>query len=262
MDHYLFKIKQGIKTDDALRRLQELGLQEIYIIEDEELKEVLIGGYSSQKITSDLGSLVSEKNTIDWENQWSSFAQNFENGHAHIDLSQFGANTHLILAPGEGFGDLSHPTTFLMLKMMKNQVHEQTVLDLGTGSGILSLAAIFLGSRFAVGIDIDSKAVSHAKKNAKLNLLKSKTSFRKTIPKTLSENNVCLMNMLPHEQQMVRPERINPYAKLWIISGVLEEHKTSYLAQTASWGWEIVEEHHRLGWMGWVFQPKKLSQSL
>ncbi len=196
---------------------------------------------------------IPQSPTIDWEKQWSSFAHNFKNGHAHIDLSEFGVNRHLLLSPGEGFGDLSHPTTYLMLKMMQNHVRGKNILDIGTGSGILSLAAIFLGAHNAVGIDIDPKAVTHAKTNAKLNSLQSKTTFQRTIPKTLAPQTICLMNMLPHEQHMIHPERLNPHAQQWIVSGILMEYKTSYLSQAAFWGWKIIEEHHHLGWAGFVF---------
>ncbi len=254
MNHYLFKIKEN--TTDALKALQDKGLQEIYIIEDEETKEILIGGSSSQVITYEEAMEVSQNHSIDWAKQWESFAQNFHDGHAHIDLSEFGANQRLLLTPGEGFGDLSHPTTYLMLKMMKEKVQGKTILDIGTGSGILSLASLFLGAKSAIGVDIDPKAISHAKQNSKLNSLDSKTTFRKTIPKVLSKSTIALMNMLPHEQKMIPITKLNPKVQSWIVSGVLEEKREEYLTQTASLGWEIIEEHHHLGWMGWIFKNR------
>ena len=86
-----------------------------------------------------------KKFTVNWEEQWALFAESSFDGKAHIDLSQFGGASTLLLLPGPGFGDLSHPTTYLMLKMMQNRVQNLPVLDIGTGSGILALAALSLG---------------------------------------------------------------------------------------------------------------------
>ncbi len=80
----------------------------------------------------------------------------------------------LLLKPGPGFGDLSHPTTSLMLKLMKLNLASMqagAVLDVGSGSGILALAASLLGSGDVAGIDIDREANRHARKNARLNCL-------------------------------------------------------------------------------------------
>ncbi len=140
--------------------------------------------------------------------------------------------------------------------MMKGRVANQTVVDIGTGSGILTLAAVLLGANLGVGIDIDPEAILHAKKNAKLNRLTSQTKFSKILPKTLQADSIFLMNMISSEQKEVNPSRLNPFAKLWIVSGMLETQKKEYLKQVSSIGWIPMEEHCRLGWMGYVFSTQ------
>lgn len=84
----------------------------------------------------------------------------------------YDANGRIILniEPGLAFGTGSHPTTRLCLEMLEEYVNdESTVLDIGCGSGILSIAALLLGAKSAFGTDIDELAVKTAIENAKKN---------------------------------------------------------------------------------------------
>jgi len=185
---------------------------------------------------------------INWEEQWASFAEGYHNGKAHIDLSRFGGTSILQLLPGPGFGDLSHPTTSLMLQLMQGKVEGRSVLDVGCGSGILSLAALLLQARLAVGIDIDSDAIVHANKNLKLNNLKA--HFSLSFPR--KKFDIALMNMISSEQQVVMKQTID--ADLWITSGVLVKQRDEYLALTKSWGWTFLEEARQEDWLGMIFR--------
>ncbi len=77
---------------------------------------------------------------------------------------------NIILDPGAAFGTGSHPTTRLCLQWLEENVAPgKTVLDYGTGSGILAIAAMMLGATEAYGVDIDAAAVATAKHNANQN---------------------------------------------------------------------------------------------
>ncbi len=77
---------------------------------------------------------------------------------------------NLVLDPGLAFGTGSHPSTRLCLEWLERTVAGgETVLDYGCGSGILAIAALKLGARRAVGVDIDASAVSAARANAERN---------------------------------------------------------------------------------------------
>lgn len=74
------------------------------------------------------------------------------------------------LDPGRAFGTGSHPTTSLCLKLMEENIKEgDSVIDVGTGSGILMIAADRLGASEVYGTDIDELAVESAKENLELN---------------------------------------------------------------------------------------------
>ena len=77
---------------------------------------------------------------------------------------------NLVLDPGLAFGTGSHPTTRLCLQWLERSIAGgETVLDYGCGSGILAIAALKLGARRAVGVDIDPDAVATARANARRN---------------------------------------------------------------------------------------------
>lgn len=81
--------------------------------------------------------------------------------------------------PGMAFGTGTHPTTQLCLELLEKDIDDRpptrdqpsSVIDVGCGSGILSIAAIKLGAKAALGVDIDSDSIKNARENAKINHL-------------------------------------------------------------------------------------------
>jgi len=77
---------------------------------------------------------------------------------------------NLALDPGLAFGTGSHPTTRLCLQWLEKNIHgAESVLDYGCGSGILAIAAMKLGAKQAIGIDIDPQAIGASRQNAEQN---------------------------------------------------------------------------------------------
>lgn len=77
---------------------------------------------------------------------------------------------NLLLDPGLAFGTGTHPTTALCLKYLDQEVTgEELVVDFGCGSGILGIAALLLGAKEMIGIDIDPQALTATKDNAQRN---------------------------------------------------------------------------------------------
>jgi ribosomal protein L11 methyltransferase len=76
----------------------------------------------------------------------------------------------LVIDPKRAFGSGSHATTQLLIEMLEERaLNSLRLLDLGTGSGILAMAALRMGASSALGIDIDPNAIECAKENAALN---------------------------------------------------------------------------------------------
>ncbi|MFL2983179.1 MAG: 50S ribosomal protein L11 methyltransferase [Candidatus Neomarinimicrobiota bacterium] len=77
---------------------------------------------------------------------------------------------NIIIEPGSGFGVGSHPTTQLCLQWLESNIYNaESLLDYGSGSGILSIAAKKLGLEQVVGIEIDSRAIVNSNNNCLLN---------------------------------------------------------------------------------------------
>lgn len=112
----------------------------------------------------------------DWENNWKQFYKPMEIGDRLIVIPEWESTgvpegrVALRLNPGLTFGTGSHATTRLCLTALEKHITGgQTVLDLGCGSGILSIAALLLGADHAVACDIDEKCMDVAYENAALN---------------------------------------------------------------------------------------------
>ena len=87
--------------------------------------------------------------------------------------------TVIVIEPSMGFGTGHHATTRMCLRLLSEiDVSDQTVLDLGTGSGVLSMAAALSGARRVVGIDVDRDAIGSAEASARLNTLPDTITFQ------------------------------------------------------------------------------------
>lgn len=194
--------------------------------------------------------------SIDWQSQWEAHALNFREGHLHLDLSGWGFATLIRLKAGPGFGDMSHPTTRLMLNMMHPHVLRQTVIDIGSGSGILTFAALGMGAEHATGIEIDPEAITHAQESACLNPRGAEAIF--VAPEAFTppgKKSIVLMNMIRTEQKIAWESvpSLHQEVKKVIISGILQEERELYLEQARGWGWVLHEEQELNGWLGFYF---------
>ena len=111
---------------------------------------------------------------------------------------------NLRLDPGRAFGTGSHPTTILCLLWLQQYVRGgETVLDYGTGSGILAIAAMKLGAARAVGVDIDRSAVLVARENAERNGVKCE--FRLNKAPSRMQADLLVANILANPLRALAP---------------------------------------------------------
>lgn len=160
---------------------------------DEELQQKLQGlsrvklylDSADEKGLSRLKALAEEKNLsltvetlpeTDWENSWQEHYPAVEVGRNLIVLPYWMAGSDesgrlpVILDPGLTFGTGAHPSTQMVMEAMEERVTPGShCLDLGSGSGILSITALRLGAKSATGVDIDPKAEDIARENAAYN---------------------------------------------------------------------------------------------
>ena len=175
---------------DILPELEDDGKARIFFYEDMDtspLEESVMLEQVRQAIKElgefvDLGDVVIKEEITDekdWINKWKEYFKPFEIDGILIKPSWENVdniNDYQIvveLDPGTAFGTGLHETTRLCIRQLKKYVKEDSVvLDVGCGSGILTIIAKKLGADYCFGIDIDKEAVEASKENALKNGIK------------------------------------------------------------------------------------------
>lgn len=220
----------------------------------------------------DLGRLFIEKrdlNDEDWANNWKQYFKPFEVLDKIIikpSWESYDGETKykiiLEIDPGMSFGTGQHHTTRLCLEqMIKHVDDDMNVLDLGCGSGILSIGAILLGAKKCVGIDIDEYAVRIAMENALLNninedkfkaLQRDVTKDEKIFEEIgANEYDLIVVNIIA-QVIMGMSYTFPSFLKkggLVIASGIIKKYLQEVLDKFKSLGFEIVEINESEEWV-------------
>jgi ribosomal protein L11 methyltransferase len=162
----------------AFDRLVELGALDAEVLEDDRLAALMPNRVRPQEVAHALGVehlTVSPASGRDAGSVWVLRLRPFRVGRLRIVPAGAAAETgDLQLTDSGAFGTGLHPTTRLCLEILEELVetdHPLSMLDVGTGSGILALGALLLGVPRATGIDIDAGALEAAAENARVNRL-------------------------------------------------------------------------------------------
>lgn len=158
--------------DEFQKKLEGLSRIKLYLEESDEA-----GLARLRDTVAELGLTVEEKPLpeTDWEESWKDSYPPQEVGKNLVVLPYWLAEEEtgrkkIILDPGLTFGTGAHPSTQMVMEAMEQRVQPGWhCLDLGSGSGILSITALRLGAQSAVGVDIDPKAEDIARENAAYN---------------------------------------------------------------------------------------------
>ena len=155
----------------------------------------------------------------------------------------------LVLDPGMAFGTGLHPTTQKCLRALEQIIQPgDRVLDVGTGSGILSIAAVKLGAASAVGIDTDEIAVKSAVANAAMNDVNEKITFWRGDLRTVSDRewDVIVVNILaPIIMGMLKQDNLISYLRpkgLLVLSGIIDTQIADVENVLKSVGGTVIEK--------------------
>lgn len=177
-------------------------------------------------------------------------------------LDPAGANPDdimLTLDPGMAFGTGTHPTTQMCLQALEQYVApQQSLLDVGTGSGILAIAAAKLGAGKILGVDTDSMAVRTARENGALNGVDSAIVVEQGVLADVPEKgwDLVVVNILAPVIIMLLNEcdlmgYVAPAGRL-ILSGIIEEQLDDVVAALEPAGGCVVETFVVRDWVALV----------
>ena len=158
--------------EDLQQKLQGLSHIKIYL---EDTDAASLSRLEAAAKQMGLPMDVKTMEETDWEESWKDNYPAVEVGKSLIVVPYWAAEdtkgrTPVILDPGLTFGTGAHASTQMVMEFMEDTVQEGfRCLDLGSGSGILSIAALRLGAGSAIGVDIDPKAETIARENAAYN---------------------------------------------------------------------------------------------
>ena len=205
----------------------------------------------------------------DWENNWKQFYKPMEIGERLLVIPAWEqadpkGRVTLTLNPGLTFGTGSHATTRLCLTALESRIHGgERVLDLGCGSGILSIAALRLGAKSAFACDIDEKCVDVAYENAALKGIgKDRLTVRQgdatkegPLRDAIGTGYDVVVANIVADVIMGLSGSVRGFLKpggLFLCSGIIDDRAQEVLEKLKADGWDVIEQRQSEGWYSFL----------
>ncbi len=249
--------------EDLLAKDRTHSIIHLYIDPDESPAEAV--AFLRERLTAEgIAHTVSsdEVREEDWANNWKKYFKPLVVGEKLLicpsweqpgELAQ--GRQILKIDPGMAFGTGGHDTTRLVLTVLENAVREgDTLLDVGCGSGILSIAALLLGAKSALGVDIDPLAVRTAIDNGVENDMTAPTYQiveGDLVDKVSGTFDVVVANIVADAIIMLSPA-VRPFLKdggTYIVSGIIDSREADVLPALDAAGFAVVERFESRGWV-------------
>lgn len=252
--------------DELMEQMKGVSRVKFYVTDDADGKKQLAGYLQD----IDLPYTTVPLREYDWAHSWQKYYRPLAVGEKLYIVPEWERDTadipagatRLLMNPGLTFGTGSHASTQLCLEGVEAHTKpNDLVLDLGCGSGILAIAALCLGARFATGVDIDPKAVDVAYENAALNGI-GKDRCRFLAGNVLADQS--LVNELAQEKAdlvlaNIVADVIIPLAPVvprllkedgvFLCSGIIDTRGDEVAAALEAAGLYVIRRREKTGWI-------------
>lgn len=199
----------------------------------------------------------------DWENSWKDYFDILNIGEKFVIVPTWREyeneeNKYVInIDPGMAFGTGGHETTSLCIKNLEKYVKpHDNIIDVGCGSGILSIAASYLTDGEIKAVDLDKLAVDVSRENFALNNLENRITVEEAslLTKETKKYNVIIANILAHIIELMLDDAYNLLEDggYYITSGIIKDKKDELLEKMLERGFKLVEETSDNEWYSFV----------
>lgn len=252
--------------EELIAKDRTFSLIHIYISECDnalEAIEFLKQRFTYEKIDFEVTSIGVDDS--DWNENWKKYFHTSEIGKKLVIVPSWETYENkdgrvvLNIDPGAAFGTGTHATTSLCLSLLEDYIGADTeMLDIGTGSGILSIASVLLGAKKAIGVDIDAQSVKTANENAEINNISDKCEFivGDLADKISGKYKVICANIVA--DVIIRLfENVEDFITedgVFIISGIIDMRKGDVLAAAKQKGFTVVKEEYKDNWCAFVLK--------
>jgi len=207
----------------------------------------------------------------DWANVWKKHYPVRRVGHRLVLVPSWqvyhptAEDVVITLNPGQAFGTGLHPSTRLCLMALERLVHApHRVLDVGTGSGVLAIAAAKLGARAVVALDVDPVAVKAARENVLRNRVEPRVHVLHGTVDSIADApqwNIIVVNILADVIAELMPALTSRLAAdgHLLLAGIVEDRESVVLDALARHGLHVVRRENLLDWVALVAQGSHLA---
>lgn len=254
--------------DELLEKDRENVLIHIYVKPESnpvEVKAFLQERLSACKIPHEIQLVLKEED--EWLNNWRQYYQPIEVGEKLLIQPVFKEEAPesdrvvIRIEPGLAFGTGNHESTRLCLEAVEDYVKTgDKVLDIGCGSGILSIASVLLGAESAFGADIDATAVRIANENGALNGVQDKFSAKcgDLTEHAKGKYNLVLANIVA-DVIINLTDNVADYMEdgaVFVMSGIIDTREQDVLDALSKNGFNIIRRKTQNGWVCLVAEHK------
>lgn len=264
-------VDENIKHQDQNVIIKAYYLENLYT---EQMKLKIKDGISKiEKILKISSSEISEKviNEEDWANEWKKHYKPIKVGQSIIvkpsweDYTKQANEIVIEMDPGMAFGTGTHESTYMCLEFIEKFIgNRKRILDIGCGSGILSITGIKLGAESAFAIDIDEVAIKVAKENALNNKIQSNIVVKKAKIQEINSGekyDLVLANIVANVIIEISPIVKNFLDEngLFIISGIIKERQEEVQNCLKNNNYKIIETKNMGEWVAMVVACQNFS---
>ena len=199
----------------------------------------------------------------DWENSWKDYFDILNIGEKFVIVPTWREYENeedkyvINIDPGMAFGTGRHETTSLCIKNLEKYVKpHDNVIDVGCGSGILSIAASYLTDGSLKAVDLDKLAVDVSRENFALNNLENRIEVEEAslLTKETKKYDVIVANILAHIIELMLEDayKLLEDGGYFITSGIIKDKKDELLEKMLEQGFKLVEETSDNEWYSFV----------